>query len=254
MKKRFSFFAFLLLLSIIISSNVVYADSVDDFITGNDDLLVLATITDIVDNSIVIEPFSCLKNRIDESDVILPDTIKLNKFRYYYCNDHAKNFNIAKIGDNIIISLAKHQNNYSIKNGVYKTDTVDMKNIRILVPVTAKGEECEEKLVSLSYYLSTGCGNEKFIYQNGTVKVNENGVEVTLYPSEKNTEKLITYVGEDGKEISGKREDVISGGINLTLDEDNDVWIYAMITIVAGLFIGFVVIASINKFISHKKQ
>ena len=239
---------------LLMTSNVVYADSVDNFIKGNNDLLVLATITDIVDNNVVIEPFSCLRNRITDTDTVLPDTVTLSKFRYYYCSEHAENFNIPKIGDNIVISLGKNLNSYYLKNGVYKTDTVDIKNIRVLVPTSAKGEDCEAKLVSLSYFISTGCRYDRFVYQNGMVKVNENNAEVTLYPSVKNTEKLITYVGEDGKEMSSNEEDVITGGINLTLDDNEDMWIYAILTIFIGLIFGFAVMWLLNKFISRKSN
>ena len=254
MKSKISRIVLCILCIFLITSNVVYADSVDDFIKGDNDLLVLATITDIVDNSVVIEPFSCLKNRISGTDTVLPDTVTLIKFRYYYCNEHAESFNVPKIGDNIVISLGKNANSYYLKNGVYKTDTVDVKNIRVLVPTSAKGEECEGKLVSLSYFLSTGCSYDRFIYQNGMVKVNENNAEVTLYPSVKNTEKLITYVGEDGKEMPSKEKDVITGGINLTLDDNEDMWIYAIITIFVGLLFGFIIIGGLNKFISRKNN
>ncbi len=254
MKRKISKAILCVLCVFLITSNVAYADLVDNFINGTNDLIVLATITDIVDNSVVLEPFSCLKNRISDIDTVLPDTVTLSKFRYYYCNEHAESFNVPKIGDNIVISLGKNANSYYLKNGVYKTDTVDIKNIRVLVPTSAKGEDCEAKLVSLSYFLSTGCSYDRFIYQNGMVKVNENNAEVTLYPSVKNTEKLITYVGEDGKEMSTKEEDVITGGINLTLDDNEDAWIYAIITIFAGLILGFGLIAGLNKFISRKNS
>ncbi len=254
MKRKVSIVFLCIICLFLITSNVVYADSVDNFIKGDNDLLVLATITDIVDNNVVIEPFSCFKNRISGTDTVLPDTVTLNKFRYYYCNEHAENFNIPKIGDNIVISLGKNLNSYYIKNGVYKTDTVDVKNIRVLVPISAKGEDCEGKLVSLSYFISTGGSYDRFVYQNGIVKVNENNAEVTLYPSVKNTEKLITYVGEDGKEMSSKEEDVITGGINLTLDKNEDMWIYAIITIFVGLIFGFVVMWLLNKLISRKNN
>ena len=254
MKRNFSRFLICIVFSLFITSNVVYADSVDNFIKGDNDLLVLATITDIVDNSVVIEPFSCPKNRISDTDTVLPDTVTLSKFRYYYCSEHAESFNVPKIGDNIIISLGKNGSSYYLKNGVYKTDTVDIKNIRVLVPTSAKGEDCEGKLVSLSYFLSTGCSYDRFIYQNGMVKVNENNAEVTLYPSVKNTEKLITYVGEDGKELSSKDGDVITSGINLSLDDNEDMWIYAIITIIVGLIIGIIVVGGVNKFISKKNS
>ncbi len=219
-----------------------------EIITGEQDYLLLATISDITDDAIVAAPYYSIV-RQDENgrdmDEMLPtkDAIYIEKFRYSYCMEHADSFNTPKLGDNIFISLSKKGNGYVLKNGAFKTDTVDYKILTFLAPASMEGQDCMDDLAALSYFVRTDGKVRDFSFENGTVKVVKDGRELMLYPSDK-LKELVTFVADNGKvSDSSKTKDVITDQ-EVALEKPADYrWVLAMGILVLGLILGGILLS-----------
>lgn len=217
-------------------------------ITGEQEYLLLATISDITDDAIVAEPYYSIV-RQDENghdiDEILPtkDAIYIEKFRYSYCIEHADSFNTPKLGDNIFISLSKKGNGYVMKNGAFKTDTVDYKILTFLAPTAMEGQPCLDDLVALSYFVRTDGKVTDFSFEDGNVKVVKDGRELLLYPSDK-LKELVTFVADNGKVVDSNRTQDVITDQKVTQEKPADYrWILAMGILVLGLVMGGILLS-----------
>ena len=220
----------------------------DGVMTGEQDYLLLATISDITDNAIVVEPYHCIVWQDENGqalDSILPtgDAIAIEKFRYSYCIEHADSFNTPKLGDNIFISLSRQDGAYVMQNGAFKTDTVDYKILTFLAPAGMRDQECMDDLVALSYFVRTDGKVTAFSYDGGTVRVVKDGRELTLYPSDK-VKEWITFVADNGKVVEGSKPvDVITDQqMPHELPADYR-WLIALGVLAFGLVLGGIVLS-----------
>lgn len=221
----------------------------DGIVAGTQEYLLLATISDITDNAITVEPYHSIV-RVDDSgqeiDGVLPigQSIQLEKFRYSYCIEHAADsFNTPRLGDNIFVSLTKRGSSYVVQNGAFKTNTVDYKILTFLVPANMRDQDCMEDLVALSYFVRTDGKVTAFSFDNGSVKVLKDERELLLYPSDK-VKDLITFVTDNGKAVDGgKPKDVI---MEQAVEREKPFdyrWLVAMGVLTVGLIAGAVVLS-----------
>lgn len=221
----------------------------DGIVAGVQDYLVLATISDITDNAITIEPYHSIV-RVDdkgqERDAVLPvgQSIQVEKFRYSYCIEHAADsFNTPRLGDNIFISLSRRGNGYAVQNGAFKTNTVDYKILTFLVPADMRDQDCMEDLVALSYFVRTDGKVTAFSFDNGNVRVLKDERELLLYPSDK-VKDLITFVTDNGRVVEGnKPKDVI---VDQAVEREKPVdyrWLLALGILAVGLVAGGIVLS-----------
>lgn len=221
-------------------------------INSEHDISLLATISDIDDDSITADVYNSV-GVLPGEETTLPHSVKIKKFRYTYCSEHAGDYNTPKVGDNIFVSLNadNNENIYAPVGAVYKTDTVDMRTLSILAPDEMKNKDCMDDIVAVAYYIRSDGMQKEFEFGDGTVSINKDGKEIRLYPPDVKTQLPIKYIDIDGKIISAdKKQDVIAvnpdnpmGGIGIV---DNGFIagrrIIAIGIILAGLIIGMIVV------------
>lgn len=136
------------------------SSAVDKIIKNNDDYVILATIIGIDNESNMIELSK--EYELSPKNTSLPSTIKVNKFKYSYCEEHSKSYNTPQIGDNIIVKVRISSNHYYVDNGGFKVDTVSHKTLKVFVPNEMKNEDCCADMLALAHYIRTD--GEKTLY------------------------------------------------------------------------------------------
>lgn len=215
MKIKKIFFTALLICFLLVINTVAFASDIAlDVIDGEHAYLVLATISDIDEIYVTAEFY----NTLNETEEQIPSSIKIEKFRYSYCSEHADSSNNPKIGDNIFIVLDKAGDVYK-SSVAYKTDTVDVRTLNLLVPSAMENQECMTDVAAIAYYIRTGGINTSFAFADNTVSIIQDGTEHVIYPTDAKTPVGIKYVTGQGKTIdSQKQQDVIS--VNPMFPED----------------------------------
>ena len=243
MRKKKFFCALLICLSFVMSTVVFASDIALDVIDGEHGYLMLATISDIDDSYVTAEFYNTL-NKTNEQ---IPSSIKIEKFRYSYCSEHADSSNSPKIGDNIFIVLDKVGDVYK-SSAAYKTDTVDVRTLNILVPSAMENQECMTDVAAIAYYIRTGGINTSFAFADNTVSIIQDGAERVIYPTDAKTPVAVKYVTGQGKTIdSQKQQDVIA--VSPIFPEDMAVYkemlfgkrIVALGIVFAGAILGMLV-------------
>ncbi len=227
----------------------------------SDSVEALATISDITDSHITLEVYGQIGLK---DNVKLVETIKLKRFSYSYCENHARSYNTPKIGDNIYISIKESGNGYEISSFAYKTDTVDIRTLNILVPVDMENEDCIAELVARAYHIrSNGVQKEFIVDENNVLYAKKDGEEIKIYPTDSKSSLPIKLINSDGKIVSTeKKHDVLAINTDAPFDFfepiDKDLIlarrIVAVGIILAGLIIGMLIIYfSTTKRKSYKK-
>ena len=224
-------------------------------VNGEHDMAVLATISDIDDESITADLYNSV-GVLPGDKTELAHSVKIKKFRYTYCSEHASDYNTPKVGDNIFISLNAVEKSggeplYEAVGAVYKTDTVDIRTLSVLAPDEMKNKDCMDDIVAVAYYIRSDGMQKEFNFGDGTVSITKDDKEIRLYPPDVKTQLPIKYIDKDGKIVStDKKQDVISvnpdnpmGGIG-AIDRGfiTSRRIIAVGIIAAGLIIGMIVV------------
>lgn len=224
-------------------------------INDEHDMTVLATISDIDDESITADVYNSV-GVLPGDKTQLAHSVKIKKFRYTYCSEHAQDYNTPKVGDNIFISLNAGEENgteplYEAVGAVYKTDTVDIRTLSVLAPDEMKNKDCMDDIVAVAYYIRSDGMQKEFNFGDGTVGITKEGKEIRLYPPDVKTQLPIKYIDKDGKIVStDKKQDVIAvnpnnpvGGIG-AIDRGfvTGRRIIAVGIIAAGLIIGMIAV------------
>ena len=241
--KRILFTAILII--VVFTGNVSFAKDIAlDIIEGDHDYLILATISDISDEYITAEFYNTLNKTEDTPS----SSIKIEKFRYSYCIDHADSFNTPKVGDNFFAAMDKKGDIY-IAGPAYKTDTVDERTLSIFVPSAMENQDCITDPIATAYYIRMGGSHHEFAFAENSVSVMNEGEEIVIYPSDNKTPFAIKYVsGEGKKNTDEKQQDVLVVNPNTnTVVPDSDSFyaemlhnkrIFAFIVLISGIFAG----------------
>ena len=213
---------------------------------------VLATISDIDDNYIYAELYNTVADN-QHIDSVLPKILRIKKFRYSYCQEHADGYNSPRIGDNIFATLQGDGNVYSVTSAAYKTDTVDERTLNFLAPAEMKNEHCLDDVVALSYYVRSNGLERGFVFDNGSVMLNRGDNTITkLYPADIKNPIPVKFVDMSGKVVEEKKQqDVIDVSGNNIFE---DLWgsynyelvfakrVLSLGIILAGIILGMVVV------------
>lgn len=213
---------------------------------------VLATISDIDDNYIYAELYNTVADN-QHIDSVLPKILRIKKFRYSYCQEHADGYNSPRIGDNIFATLKGDGNVYSVTSAAYKTDTVDERTLNFLAPAEMKNEHCLDDVVALSYYVRSNGLERGFVFDNGSVMLNRGDNTITkLYPADIKNPIPVKFVDMSGKVVEEKKQqDVIDVSGNNIFE---DLWgsynyelvfakrVLSLGIILAGIILGMVVV------------
>lgn len=213
---------------------------------------VLATISDIDDNYIYAELYNTVADN-QHIDSVLPKTLRIKKFRYSYCQEHADGYNSPRIGDNIFATLKADGNVYYVTSAAYKTDTVDERTLNFLAPAEMKNEHCLDDVVALSYYVRSNGLERGFVFDNGSVMLERGDNSITkLYPADIKNPIPVKFVDMSGKVVEEKKQqDVIDVSGNNIFE---DLWgsynyelvfakrVLSLGIILAGIILGMVVV------------
>lgn len=213
---------------------------------------VLATVSDIDDNYIYAELYNTVADT-QHVDSVLPKMLKIKKFRYSYCEEHAEEYNSPRVGDNIFATLKGDGNVFAVTTAAYKTDTVDERTLNFLAPAEMKNEHCLDDVVALSYYVRSNGLERGFVFDNGSVMLDRGDNTLTkLYPADIKNPIPVKFVDMTGKIVDEKKQqDVIDVTGNNIFE---NLWgsynyelifakrILALGIILAGFILGMVVV------------
>ncbi len=212
--KRFMTFCLTLLL--ISTAATCYAEDIAKSVLADTEAhCVLATISDIDENFVYAELYNTVADS-QHVDRELPQMLKIQKFRYSYCDDHGDDYNAPKVGDNMFATVMGDDGAYIVTSAAYKTDTVDERTLNFLAPADMKNEHCMDDVVAIAYYVRSNGLERSFVFDNGTVMLERSDHTLTkLYPADIKNPLPVKFVDSTGKVVEEKKQqDVIdvSGG------------------------------------------
>ncbi len=212
-------------------------------------IMLLATVSDIDGKYVYIEVYNTVGEENSGDDYV--DVLRVDKFKYSYCQEHADSYNTPKIGDNIFVSLNNNGAAYSVNGVAYKTDTVDARTLNILAPVDMKNKECMADVVAIAYFVRSNGMDHGFVVKDGTASVVKDGAQTRLYPGDLKNAIPVIYIDSTGKNVEEvKQQDVI----NVTGNPFENVWgtynkevvfakrVLATGIIFAGIILGMIVV------------
>lgn len=223
---------------------VTYAQGkVADILAGKQDYLLLATVVDFDDSSIIVAPYHVIHTEGDgENEPSLNSNISIEKFRYSYCHEHSDITTSPKAGDNIFISINENGSGYSMANGAYKISSVDYKLLTFYASESMKDSDCLAEIVALAYFVRTDGSMRDFHFENDKLTTYIDGKTLTLYPTENLTE-TITFLNIQGKVMDNvKTKDVIIDGEEPMEESEDYRWIIAYGIIILGVLVGGIVV------------
>ena len=242
--KKISFFVTLIIFALSICPTVSAYDDISDIISGNQDYLVLGTVVDINNDSVILEHYQTIDVDVTSTDNLSRNqNITIDKFRYSYCDEHSDISTIPRVGDNVFISLNKKGSSYIMVNGAYKISSVDYKMLTFYASENMKGQECLADIVALAYFVRTNGVGRDFTFEKGTLTANLDGKKLTLYPTDNITE-TVTFVDVEGNIVdAAKTKDVIIHGETTDAVKDDDYrWLFACLGLILSVALGGVVI------------
>ncbi|MBE7037504.1 MAG: hypothetical protein E7404_01220 [Ruminococcaceae bacterium] len=156
-----------------IFSNVYANNAVDTIISDETKYVILATITNVTDNSFELTRGYGVKY---PEWAIIPDTFNVNKFKYGYCVEHADNYNNPQMGDNIIVAMEYANGVYNVVSAAFMVDNVSS-SAKVKVPENLKKYKCLNELLALGYYIHSDGERTEYEYTDDekVYAVGENG-------------------------------------------------------------------------------
>ncbi len=195
-----------------VTANVYAQGNISGIFSGRQDYILLATVVDITGSTIVVDPYHGVYNGENTEVISMDSNIEIAKFRYSYCSEHIDISTTPRVGDNIFVSLNKTADGYTVANGAYRTSSVDYKLLTFYASESMRDKDCLAEIVALAYFVRTDGNLRNFKLDNGTLTVDNDGKQLTLYPTDRINE-TVTFVNIDGKAIdSAKSKDVIIDG------------------------------------------
>lgn len=252
MKKRLMM-CILTVISVITTVTTCFSEEITlNVLSDTEAHCVLATVSDIDDNYVYAELYNTVADT-QHIDSVLPKMLKIKKFRYSYCTEHAEEYNSPRVGDNIFATLKGDGNVYAVTSAVYKTDTVDERTLNFLAPAEMKNEHCLDDVVALAYYVRSNGLERGFVFDNGSVMLDRGDNTMTkLYPADIKNPIPVKFVDLTGKVVDEKKQqdviDVSGGNIfeNLWGSYNYELVfakrVLALGIILAGIILGMVVV------------
>ncbi len=253
MKKLLKSFLFFVLL-VCFAMNVCAQGDVSAILSGEQDYVLLATVVDVNDSSVVLAPYHNIYNGENSGQIPLNNNISVDKFRYSYCSDHSDITATPRVGDNIFVSLDKKGNGYVVTNGAYKTSSVDYKLLTFYASESMKNRDCLAEIVALAYFVRTDGNMREFNFDNGTLTVENDSKILTLYPTEQISD-TVTFVDINGKIIDNvKTKDVITNEPDNSKKENDFRWVISIFVILMSASAGMLVVYNLNNKESKPKK
>ncbi len=248
MKKLLKTYVALICMTLVLVSSMalsVYGANlslVENIIAGKQDKLIFATIVSIGDRVCNVEVMEEIgeDGKKDDDDTIAESIVGkkigvegFRTYMYYEDFDHS-----PKIGDNVLLSLAKNGNQYRIKNGAFYVSAASHDSFNFIVPDTIDSTRGAMQLTALYRFVGSNGKNADYTIKDLVVYTHDtanNGIEIKI-----TTQEGLIFVNEKG-ETTKEAEPGMSSSI-LGRDADSKyTWIIAtaiiLIGMVAGLFV-----------------
>lgn len=231
--------------------------SVADILAGKQDYLLLATVVDFDDSSVIVAPYHVIHMDDESSNMpSLNENISIEKFRYSYCHEHSDINTAPKAGDNIFISINENGAKYTMANGAYKISSVDYKLLTFYASESMRDSECLAEIVALAYFVRTDGSMRDFRFENGTLTAYIDERPLTLYPSD-NIAETVTFLNIQGKVMDTvKTKDVIIDGEEPIEEQEDYRWLISYGIIFVGVLVGGIVVynATATDILNRKKD
>lgn len=160
--------------------NVVLAgDMLYRFMHNDHDVLIVGTITQIVENKIKADVNNTIvsteyMNQIDKKIQLNPAKVTID------ITDYNLDFELTE-GDFILASLNKSLLDYKIANGIYKVDSTDIKTLKII----CDDKESKTDIAAIEYFINSNGVVNTFIFENDSVQmIDATGKRVVIYEKE----------------------------------------------------------------------
>ena len=221
-----------------VSADSESAAKVAKMISGAQDYVIMANITDKGDSAYTVEVIEQIgfidKNDSDEQKKDLTGSVieveNLNSYMFYGDYEYTP----CK-GDNVLLSLSFNGNSYTVENGAYRVDYASLNTFNFIVPDSVDGTVDAMELTALYLYVRSNGQNSDYIVRGGIVYTHgDNGVERTI--KDQSGIKFIDEKGETTKNSPG-------GDADLSDDSQVSVsgkWIYTFVIVIAGALAGCV--------------
>lgn len=226
---------------VFIISNTAYAgNSVDSIINTDAPYVILATITNVTDNSIELTRGYGVKY---PESANLPDTFSVAKFKYGYCVEHADNYNNPQMGDNIIVAVSYSGGAYNVRSSAFMVDNVSS-NAKVKAPESVKNHKCLNELLALGYYIHSDGERTEYEYaDDGLVyAVSENGEKFEI---NRFKEDYVVFYNKSNPAVSNEK---LPGKTGIG-DSTNAIIIFLAI----GVVLGILAIAATNILLDRKE-
>lgn len=240
-KSAINLLAFILLICVCTVASA--KGSVSDMIEGDQDILLLASIEDITDTTIVLDPYDIIGAEEDDTAISLDDNIVVDKFQYSYCEEHSDVSLTPVKGNNVFISINRNGSRYTMAHGAYKVSSLDYRLLTFHASESMKGSDCLADVVALANFVRSDGGMQDFNFENGVLTAKAGSKTLTLYPTDNITE-MISFVNNKGEIVDAmETKDVIIEGEPVSLERENDYrWIVSYALILIGVVVGAIVV------------
>lgn len=240
-KSVITLFVFILL--ICTCSAALAQGSVSDMIAGDQDMLLLASVEDITDTTIILDPYDIISAEGDDVMPLLDESIVVDKFQYSYCADHSDISLTPVKGNNVFISLNRNGSRYTVAHGAYRVSSLDYRLLTFHVSESMKGSDCLADIVALANFVRSNGNMQDFHFENGTLTAKAGNKTLTLYPTDNITE-MISFVNNKGEIVDAmETKDIIIEGESAGVEKKDDYrWIASCVLILMGVVIGAIVV------------
>ena len=261
--KRILFITFLTTLILCHSFSSFAKDLALKVVDGQDNICILGTVSDINDKHIITEFYDFVGKTTDKK-INEKSMLKIERFKYSYCTEHGWNYNTPKIGDNVFLSVKDKGDGTYLCEVAYKTDTVDIRTLNLLVPSNMENKDCMQDMTVISYFIKSDGEQLLYAFTDGVVYMLTDNKEVQIYPLTSKTPVSLKFITGEGKQDAStdKKEDVLA--VNTTFTE-NIIWYNNMLfgkrvisigVIFSGMILGMIVVylVSVRKSKSDKEK
>ncbi len=214
-------------------STTVSANKNIEIISKPEDYLVLGSVNDIDEESIVITVDQVLGVK---ASGLVGEKITVDPFTYSYCTYHAPySFTKPSVSDNVVISLKTDGEKYVMANGAYKIDTTEYTSCKVISHTDEENEDCIRELAEITCFIRSNAKIKEFSFDS-------DGNIFAVYPQ--SMEQCVQVVDSDGELITNDEakqpilEHLEEQGENPQKEDTGEIPIYSVLIFAVGALLG----------------
>lgn len=211
-KKRF--IALALIVVSILYTGVYAADALYRFMHNDHDALVIGEIISIDENNVKVQVEKCIISAKDLNKSAVKKQLKLTeanvassfKYGFFYDEQDSSKAN-PSVGDYVILSLIKSGSSFKIAWGAYKVDSLDYKNLSVVLPENASMSSKMDAAAIKAFVNSNGKITE-FSFDGDTKTVRNSKWGTVIFDGNKEESKDIApdELTDTPKDINNKKD------------------------------------------------